>query len=215
MAETIREILGEDLFGRIQRAAFSDAEIEAHERAAQIENRRALLEHAGVARVLTEDALQAVIEDRCEPTQALRSLHWLTRTRVLGLFGPPDAGKTVAGAYALARTPGRYHELGKLAEHRRAKRGKAERVWRAALDAQLLVLDELGAEDDAEEAAAALHELINLRLRGRWTILLANLDRPTWEARYDARTLSRLDEVGKLLRVDATGLRKRVGEAST
>lgn len=218
MAEVdLEELLGRDLFGRIQRAAWTATEIDEHERVARIESRRALLEHSGVIRVLTAAGLDVILHDRCERTVSLRQVElWLFRAPVLGLFGPTDAGKTVAAAWALARYPGRYHELAELAELRRAARakgGKHARAWRSALDAQLLVLDELGAEDDAGAAASALHEAVNLRLRNKRTLLLGNIDRATWESRYDARTTSRLDEVGKLFGVPPTGLRKKNGES--
>lgn len=206
----------DDVLSRLERSLASEEDIRRWESIGAATTRRELLEHSGVTRVLTEHGLAVVVEDRCEHTRALGLVRsWLAgHTPLLALLGETDAGKTVAAAYALARTPGRYHELGGLMRHRRAAFGGPDEMWRAAAAAQLLVLDELGAEDDAGEAAAALHDLVNRRQRGKRTLLIGNLDYPTWTARYDERTRSRLGEIGKLFRVRGEGLRARVGGAS-
>lgn len=173
-----------------------------------MERRRAMLDASGIADVLSPHGYDAIVEDRATATRAIELVQaWLTgHRRVLGLFGPPDAGKTVAAAYALARVPGLYVEADELAADRKGKlRARALRV-------ELLVIDELGAEDDERRARAALNDTLNRRLRRR-TLLLGNIDAGTFEARYDERTLSRLREVGTMLRLRATGLRARVGAA--
>ena len=212
----------DEVLARGREHAIDDDAVRAEREALEQARRAEQLDDSGVSAVLTESALRFVVADQLEATQSLEEVRsWMHSSLrpgsaaglpVLGLFGDTDAGKTVAAAYALAHVPGaRYHELGDLARHMPdPDRKHPDAVWAAALDTRLLVLDELGMEDDARRARAALHHLVNRRLRKR-TLLIANLDEDTWRERYDPRTLSRLQEVARLVRVEQAGLRARVG----
>lgn len=204
-----------DIMAKLETRLATDDELERFEREEDAERRRQLLIDSGVAEVLSKHGLEAIVRDQCEPTRALQLVRpWLAGwLPVVAVLGETDAGKTVAAGWALARVPGLYIEANDLARHRRAAFGGPDSTFERAVRTQLLVVDELGAEDDAEAAAAALHEVINRRQRGRRTLLLGNIDAKTFVSRYDARTISRLREVGKLFRVRSEGLRTRVGGA--
>ena len=67
-------------------------------------------------------------------------------------------------------------------------RGKAERY----LDADLLILDDLGTEFSTQFTIACLYQLVNTRLlRGLSTIVSTNLNEQELIARYDSRITSR------------------------
>lgn len=190
----------------------SDAELARYERRRERERREELLRTSGVAEVLSAHGLDAVVRDRCEPTRALELVQqWLASPwPVMLLCGPPGTGKTVAAAWALAARPGRYVELERLCQLRRERYGDpGETYWRC-LQAEMLVVDELGAEEDRARGVATLHEVIDRRQRcPRRTMLLGNLDASQLRARYDERTLDRLREVAVIRAVTGTSMRPR------
>lgn len=203
----------EGVLAKLGTVLATDEELARFEREEDSRRRAQMLVDAEIAEVLSKHGLEAIVHDRCEPTRALQLVQpwvagWLP---VMALLGETDAGKTIAAGWALARMPGLYIEANELARRRRAAFGGPDAVFDRAVRAQLLVVDELGAEDDAAAASAALHEVINRRQRGRRTLLLGNLDARAFVERYDARTISRLREIGKLFRVRTEGLRARVG----
>lgn len=207
--------VSEDLTGVLKRlgdALATDDEIRSWETGRALQLRHELLTASGIAEVLSTRAQRAIVADDLDPT---RSLHWV-RTWVmgsrpiLGLFGPTDAGKTVAAAWALARVPGRYFQSTELALERKASFGRPSGAYEAARRCGLLVIDELGAEDDAALAAKTIEDILNRRQKtARKTLLLGNIDRRTLTERYGDRVWSRIVGVGRALRVDKAGFRAR------
>lgn len=201
-----------DLLERLEVSLATDAEIEAWESDREHTLRLELLRSSGIADVLSTRAQRAIIGNEVHPT---RSMHWvrtwLASSRpILGLFGAPDAGKTFAAAWALTQVPGRYFQSNELAIERKAHFGRPSAQYEAARGCGLLVIDELGAEDDAVGAAKAIEDLLNRRQKhARRTLILGNIDKATLSERYGERTLSRLVGVGRVFRVGAEGFRSR------
>lgn len=177
----------------------------------QIEQHRSdSLRMSGVLDVLALSGADAVIRDVCTVTPAMRLVReWLaTKRPVLALFGDKGLGKTVAAAWALARVPGRYAEAAALCTARTADYGAPSDWYEKSVRAGLLVVDELGLEPDATVAAAALHDVINRRQRlPRRTLLLGNVSKRDFLARYDVRTIDRLREIAVVRKIDGTSMR--------
>lgn len=159
------------------------------------------LRASGVWERLTDAGEAALVRDQLIPTPALQRVReWLLGPApAIGLFGPCDSGKTIAGAWALARLGGRYETLSLLETF----------LGRASAEAAapgLLVIDNIGWELDEDRPAldAVLVEVLTARsTRERRTVLLGDRPGPTgpWVAH--------LRSVGPLVTVSATGLREK------
>jgi|GEM_PF-1718392 len=90
------------------------------------------------------------------------------------------------------------------------KRGEGEtRLYRHAKETQLLVLDDLGLETDAEWAARQLYELVNYRYECRLPLIVTtNAAINDLTERLGARTISRLTDMCQTLKL--TGKDHRV-----
>lgn len=84
--------------------------------------------------------------------------------------------------------------LDKLQNQQFSRTQTADEDWQAlALDCDLLIIDDLGAEFSTSFTVAALYNLINSRMiGGRPTIISTNLDETVLRERYGDRVLSRL-----------------------
>jgi DNA replication protein DnaC len=201
----------ESVLARFEKTLASDDEIARWERRREEQARSELLALSGIGEVLTTGGADAVGRDQCESTRALELVRqWLaSRVPVLALFGPRGVGKTVAAAWGLARTPGRYIEAASLCTMRRENFGAPSEGYLRAARAGLLVVDELGTEPNIDDAQATLHDIVNRRQRlPRRTLLLGNLDRGAFLARYDGRTLDRLREIAAIRKIDGDSMRK-------
>lgn len=138
----------------------------------------------------------------------------------LVLLGGVGTGKTYAtGLAALEHGGTRGYLKGRSVEFcRAADLGKRADPWRADLeagvrplnlDASLLILDDLGAERDAD---ARFHEglfrLVDARLDRR-TIITANLAKADIRARYGERIADRLNHVGRAVEIGGKSLRRQ------
>lgn len=176
------------------------------------DRRESLLRSSGIHDVLSTRAERRLLRGELDDT---RALHWVRtwlkgQVPILGLFGPTDAGKTMAAAWALSERAGRYHTAADLCRERRASFGGPTAAYHAARVCALLVVDELGGEDDEAKAALTLEEILNFRQKlSRRTLLIGNIDQATFVQRYGERTFSRLQGVGRSFRVDKCGYRAR------
>lgn len=97
------------------------------------------------------------------------------------LLGPPGTGKTHASLAILqARGAGFFTSHSRLlSDHRRTYRDDgAPDVKRRAMDAKLLVIDEVGRSVGGGDAEAMMHDILDARYaEGRPTIILSNLTR--------------------------------------
>jgi DNA replication protein DnaC len=201
----------ESILARVEQTLASDDEIARWDREREEQARSELLGMSGIGETLTTGGADAVVRDRCESTRALELVRqWLASpVPMLALFGPRGVGKTVAAAWGLARIPGRYVEAQALCAARREHFGSPSENYHRLARAGLLVVDELGTEASVEDAQATLHDIVNRRQRlPRRTLLLGNLDRGAFLARYDGRTLDRLREIAVIRKIDGESMRK-------
>lgn len=199
------------------------------------------IEHARAAReerlawakpdITAEDA-RALVSDTVEATPALHLVRRLVdafeadegtgRTvRFLVLLGGVGCGKTVAGAWALSRMWGRYLTAEEWRRLYVSKSWRDQQRLEDALRARLLVVDDLGAEQE-EGRAAAFQELLQGRYghARRLTIVTGNLTKAqlydeSEDALLDRRTVSRLhDPCVHVHQVGGPDLRRRGQEAA-
>lgn len=163
---------------------------------------------------LTDANMDAVVDGTLLSTQALRTtIAWLAGPRqVLVLVGDMGTGKTTAAAHAamtrLARGPFVYVKEPTLA--RWVMFARYDRQWSAAVEAQTLVVDEVGTAEqrDFADARAGLSRIVDDRIgQGRRTIVIGNLSEADLARRYDARMLDRLRDVGFVAEVRGPSMR--------
>lgn len=132
-----------------------------------------------------------------KPTQATALIDtWLaSESLLLVLAGGVGVGKSVAAAYAIRRTPGRWihaAEIPKLTGH------ENEHKLRGLRHARLLVVDDLGAEysDKGGWVRAAIEDLILQRYDdGLRTLCTTNVYVPAeFKAKYTERLIDRIRE---------------------
>ena len=189
----------------------SQDEIDAWESDHARQQREELIQLSGIGEVLGLGGADVVVADRCLETKALCFVRqWLASRRpMLILFGSKGLGKTVAAGWALSRMAGRYIEAQALCTMRRDHFGGPSEAYERALRSGLLVVDELGAEANVSDALATLHDVVNRRQRmPRRTLLMGNLDRASFLARYDERTVDRLREIAVVRRVKGESMRR-------
>lgn len=166
-------------------------------------------------------AREAILGDTLEPTGSLRAVQqWLRSSSappILLLHGGAGAGKSTAGAWAIATHSGgaRWRSAfsvmsifsGWFRENLEAQRTLAQ--------APLLVLDDLGRERvaDAERMAAALLELVDTRQReGCRTLITTRILQADLPRRYLLEPLiSRLQASSSSVTVAERDLRQRSG----
>lgn len=133
---------------------------------------------------------------------------------VLAVLGTVGVGKTTSAALVVMRTLMRrsrskvvYVKEPTLIRWRKFVR-YTQRLDEA-IDADLLVLDELGTAvaREADEARMAVLEMVDDRLGKGRTMLLGNLTRLAFAERYDARLVDRLRQVGLVVEVNGQSLR--------
>jgi len=206
---------------RYERSVRASAEREARERYADAarEARRlvpiprahqdAVIAHCapgrGDAVLERTDALVAVARWH-RPESASRS--------VLALLGDMGTGKTTAAMVAALRALQRgesvvYVKEPTLLRWRRYV-SQAPHVERL-MSAGLVIVDELGTADarDADQARTAVLEVVDDRLAVGRTMLLGNLAREAFGARYDARLADRMREVGLVIECRGASMRGR------
>lgn len=74
-------------------------------------------------------------------------------------------------------------------------------------EADLLFLDDIGAESDkykTGEASDALCQLLSRRA-GKWTMVSTNIDPMSWATRFDVRVADRLNRGSEIIRLTAMG----------
>jgi hypothetical protein len=140
-------------------------------------------------------ALDVVVRG-VDPTEATQAVdEWLpTGKRLLLLSGGVGTGKTVAGAYAIQRSRGRWLYAPNITKV--AQFGDAAAAAMAPLRAtKLLVVDDLGAEF-SQTTGWGRTEIANLIVEryedGLRTLITTNLDAKAWKVYADERLRDRL-----------------------
>lgn len=164
-----------------------------------------------------EEVARAIARGHLEDTRALRGVRWWhedprgIRTLTLVLLGPVGTGKTYAAAWAIAgNASAAYVKARELCRLYRSEWGPEREAWERLLRVDLLVVDELGTERELDLARAAWCEALDERhAAGLRTLGLGNLDRAGFEARCEARALSRLEQRGIVVELNDTHDRRR------
>lgn len=223
----------QELLERGQRMAASPEAIAAFEQrvrdATRVESRERFRRASASLRRLVPlrpEVLDA-ISQHCDPdhegpsplrrTAAIASVaRWASdeRRSVIALLGTVGVGKTTACGLAamralLDRRSVVYVKEPTLLRWRKFLRH--EKDLDRVLSADLLIIDELGTclAKDHDDARMAILEVVDDRLAVGRTMLLGNLSRGALGARYDARLVDRLSEVGMIVDVSGESVRGR------
>lgn len=117
---------------------------------------------------------------------------WLRNTSVPLLFlsGTMGRSKTLAASYVLARHGGAFIAAADLVPLFESRDRVDKERCRQLRGAQVLVVDDLGLEEDAAKTAGFLQKLVNSRRsRGRRTVITTNLDGDQLPVRYKEERL--------------------------
>jgi hypothetical protein len=197
----------------------SDEEVARYERGRRIDERTERLRLSGVLDVLPTSVAEAVARERLDATRALDVVRrWAAYQRgtprprdprpVLVLMGDMGRGKTVAAASLLASESGRYVSAEELCRLHAARWGDDREIYQRLMRSGVLVVDEVGTEENPRIAQAAIHEVVDKRQGERLTLLLGNMDPAALQARLDARTWDRLRQLGTMVEVEGESLRR-------
>lgn len=181
--------------------------------------REARLVESGIRGSIADEDFRSACAGTLKDTHALRSVvRWVnarsgSSTRPLStlvLVGLTGRGKTVAGAWLLAKLGGRYVTAEAL---RRAVIGTHWRdaeTLRDLLNTRCVVVDDAGGEHEANGAKAAMFEFLNRRVghSRAWTLVTANLTAAEFAERYGERTVRRIEHLGAIVEVSGDDLRR-------
>lgn len=198
----------------------SDADLAAYERERELDRRRDRLDASGILEHLPSTVAARVARATLDPTQALDvARRWRVYQAgdrasgskpLLALLGPMGCGKTVAAADLLAAEGGRYVQAEDLCRLHSARFGAERAEYLRTVRLGVLVVDEVGTEEDADRSRAMLHELVDRRL-GRMTLVLGNVTRPALASRLDPRTLDRMRECAVVRELAGASMRQGAG----
>lgn len=166
------------------------------------------IDRAMVAKVVDGDIANTPAMDAVRKWVDARKAN--TGKPTLVLLGGAGTGKTLAAAWAIAHCrDGHYTRIRDIANLYRAGFGDDAKDFVRLLESDLLVIDELTTERDADLGRAALHEVIDERQhKDRPTILIANRTAAELRERYDARTIDRLREGAVVVALSGKSMRK-------
>lgn len=170
------------------------------------------------SRIILPDDDREIIEKgalRDEPglvyaKEFLAQRDWPGAKFFLIIMGTTGTGKTIASGWALTQIPGLYIEAQRLCflQKYQDEREKVGVEYHRHLTAGLLVVDELGTEEDEERARMMYREVLNKRMKGRRpTIILGNGEAEQLKTRFDERTLDRIHARGMVRGLDGPSLR--------
>lgn len=230
IGNTMRQMDLKALLKRGEELAASPEAIAAYERSIQDATRVAERErHRRAAAQLRRliplrPEVHDAIEAHCAPgtdgtalrrTKAISAVAgWMRdeRRSVIALLGGVGIGKTTACGLAAMRALQQRQVVAYVKEPtllRWRKFLRHEKDIERVLSADLLIIDELGTclARDHDDARMAILEVVDDRLAVGRTMLLGNLNRAALGARYDARLVDRLSEVGTIVEVPGASMR--------
>lgn len=180
-------------------ASLAVDEAESPEDRARIERRRQVMRRHRFGLLEAEGEL--VVLDRLHGTRALElAKAWVpSPATYLTLVGALGVGKSTAASWAALELPGSlvYCLEGDVAEWFRFQSTKHEAAWRAAIEADVLVVDGLGDVDlPRVDAARVGLSTLDLARRGRGgrTILAGDVSPSKLSARHGESLLDRLQD---------------------
>lgn len=170
--------------------------------------------------VITPEDWRWLVEDSLpEMTHALDSVQRWFNVRSTGrrawtmmaLLGETGRGKTLAGAWLLARLGGKYVWAEELCRLMTSNYPRQQQEFREYVRTRVLVVDDAGGELDAHKAKGMLLEVVNHRqgLSRGWTVIAANLSPEDFCERYGERTVRRLQHQGAIVQVEGPDMRRR------
>jgi DNA replication protein DnaC len=142
--------------------------------------------------------------DLDKTTTPMRAVTALSRSqrRVLVLSGPPGTGKSIAACSALwDASAGRYVRADRYAQLARSWDKLDEKIADLVNTSQLLVVDDVG-EEPAKERHYIERLLSERYDRDVTTIITTNLDATQFAKAYGMRVISRLQEVGRIVKCE-------------
>lgn len=174
------------------------------------------LKESGILNVTTSEDHERFLDGNFLPTESLRiAIEWFCAARkggpnLLTLLGTIGVGKTVSAGAVLVRNQGYgvYKSMVRLVRIQGVY-GYQEELDKAA-SASFLIIDDVGAEAKAIEGRAVLQDLINARQDHRYlTVITGNLSPEEFKDRYDERTWSRIQQIGRVVEIAGKDLRQR------
>lgn len=195
-------------------------ELASAERDMSAATRRSMLEESGIIEVLTDADVRAVCDDTLRDVDALARVkefmaqtHYSVGKPIFVLLGGTGVGKTVAAAWALARRRGTFVEAERVVRLYEGRWKVDADRFQKLIRCELLVIDELGTEEDLARARPAYREIVNRRQsRHRPTLFLGNLNVATLRERFEARTWNRLEAIAEIRGAVGPSLRTRSSE---
>jgi DNA replication protein DnaC len=181
-----------------------DAEIEAA-RIERLGDAKRHVKPTAFKRIVSAD------DSALDRTQAwdIVSQWWQEGPAFLVLIGQKGCGKTVAACALMARSGGFFMPVATMVRAWRNEHDEARNDRERALNSALLVLDDLGFEDDPVGARIGFQNLVDSRQGvGFRTIVTTNLTRDQLCARYDDRTIARVEHGGDFVTLSDPDLRK-------
>lgn len=197
-------------------AAHADAERATREASEVREARRRRLRAAGAD--VTDDVERALVRDELRDTAAIQAARRWCRSRGrawLMLAGPVGCGKTVAAADTVAFGPdgSMWLRADALCRVFSSSYSEQQTQQQRARTVELLVIDDLGCENDPARMLGVLLDLLDHRKSAhrRPTIVTSNLTRRALQERYpDTRLASRLVESVEWIGLVGSDLRREV-----
>lgn len=149
---------------------------------------------------VTDEMRRAIVDESFDVTEAMNvTAKWWTQrdTPWLILFGSSSCGKSVAAASTIAAHGGLWLSSNEIVQAFASMFGPAAAIQQRAKEESLLVIDELGVEDEPARMTSALLQLLNVRISAERTPVIAttNLSFEALVARYpNDRIRLRLNE---------------------
>lgn len=195
-----------------------EAEIVEERKRAEKARLRAKLKESGILDVTTTEDHERFVNGSFAHTEALRTaIQWFVAARnggpnVLVLLGHVGAGKTVAAGATLVRNHGYgvYKSIARLVRLHSSYSASHQEELDKALAAAFLIIDDVGTEAKPGEGRMVLQEFLNARQDRRYlTVITGNLTPEEFRDRYDERTWSRLQQIGRIVEVGGDDLRSK------
>lgn len=162
------------------------------------------LDRSGILAEVPDELRMLLITDRLPETEPVRVVReWLassSRRPVLVLGGTTGVGKTIAAGVGLAAESGMFKSADEIVAITAAMFGPEAEERERCLRSRMLVIDDVGTEQDVARMTAALVLFLSKRASAMWTptILTMNMSAQAFRKRYDSeRLMSRFSKAAQ------------------